>query len=244
MKTKPFQQWRRVAGEARTRILIWYAVLMALSMLVAILTIRWLLFASIDARVREDLASEVEIFTTKVTANFGVQGEVLPPSKGEQKSVARSSSQEKLAKVIEAYLSRQLPDDDSYLIAIINEQFYKSSPRALPKPLQRDSKLMKYWAKLNRSEQGELETLDSNIGKVIYIVEPVKIDGETIGIFAAAHTTAGERAEGLDAVTVVIQVLIVVVSAALMLTWLAAGRLLAPLRLFNIIKSFEHPKAL
>lgn len=204
MKTKPFQQWWRVAGEARTRILIWYAVLMALSMLVAILTIRWLLFASIDARVREDLASEVEIFTTKVTANFGVQGEVLPPSKGEQKSVARSSSQEKLAKVMEAYLSRQLPDDDSYLIAIINEQFYKSSPRALPKPLQRDSKLMKYWAKLNRSKQGELETLDSNIGKVIYIVEPVKIDGETIGIFAAAHTTAGERAEGLDAVTVVI----------------------------------------
>lgn len=233
MKTKPFQQWRRVAGEARTRILIWYAILMALSMLVAIPAIRWLLFARIDARVREDLASEVKIFTKKVTANFGTQGEALPPLKEEQKSSAHPSSQEKLAKVMEAYLSRQLPEDDSYLIAIIDEQFYKSSPRGLPKPLQQDSQLMKRWAKLTRSEHGEVETLDSKIGKVIYIVEPVKIDGETIGVFAAAHTTAGERAEGLEAVKGVVQVMVVVVSAALMLTWLAAGRVLAPLRLLT-----------
>lgn len=92
---------------------------------------------------------------------------------------------------------------------------------------------MRRWAKFSRSEQGEVETLDSNIGKVLYIVEPVKIDGEIIGVFAAAHTTAGERAEGLDAVKVVIQVSVIVVSAALMLTWLAAGRLLAPLRLLT-----------
>lgn len=233
MKTKPFQQWRRVAGEARTRILIWYAVLMALSMLVAISTIRWLLFARIDARVRADLASEVETFRTEVTANFGMPTEALQQLSREQKVIARSSYKENLAEVIGTYLSRQLPEDDSFLIAIIDEQFYKSSPRGLPKPLQPDSKLMRRWAKLSRSEQGEVETLDSNIGKVLYIVEPVKIDGETIGVFAAAHTTAGERAEGLDAVEVVIQVSVIVVSAALMLTWLAAGRILAPLRLLT-----------
>ncbi len=233
MKTKPFQQWRRVAGEARTRILIWYAVLMVLSMLVAIPAIRWLLFARIDARVRADLASEVEIFRTEVTANFGMPTETLQQLSREQKVIARSSYKENLAEVIGTYLSRQLPEDDSFLIAIIDEQFYKSSPRGLPKPLQPDSKLMRRWAKLSRSEQGEVETLDSNIGKVLYIVEPVKIDGETIGVFAAAHTTAGERAEGLDAVEVVIQVSVIMVSAALMLIWLAAGRILAPLRLLT-----------
>ncbi len=232
MKTKPFQQWRRVAGEARTRILIWYAVLMVLSMLVAIPAIRWLLFARIDARVRADLASEVETFRTEVTANFGMPTEALQQLSRKQ-IIARSSYKENLAKVIGTYLSRQLPEDDSFLIAIIDEQFYKSSPRGLPKPLQPDSKLMRRWAKLSHSEQGEVETLDSDIGKVLYIVEPVKIDGETIGVFAAAHTTAGERAEGLDAVKAVIQVSVIVVSAALMLTWLAAGRILAPLRLLT-----------
>lgn len=91
MKTKPFQQWRRVAGEARTRILIWYAVLMVLSMLVAIPAIRWLLFARIDARVRADLASEVETFRTDVTANFGMPTEALQQLSREQKVMALSS---------------------------------------------------------------------------------------------------------------------------------------------------------
>ncbi|WP_009631380.1 sensor histidine kinase [Synechocystis sp. PCC 7509] len=234
MQTKPFQQWRRVAGEARTRILIWYAVLMALSMLVAIPTIRWLLFTRIDARVRADLASEVQIFQTEVTANFGNQAEALPQINGEQKVIARPSAKKNLAEVMEDYLSRQLPEDDTYLIAIINKQFYKSSPRGLPKPLQSNSKLMQRWLKLSRSEQGEVETTDRSIGKVLYIVEPVKVDGEVLGVFAAAHTTAGERAEGLEAVKVVIQVMVVVLTAALMLTWLAAGRVLAPLRLLTV----------
>lgn len=233
MKTKPSQHWRRVAGEARTRILIWYAVLMALFMLVSIPAIRWLLFARIDARVRADLASEVKTFQTILTAESGMQTEALPRFNEEQISIERPSSKKDLAEFMAVYLSHQLPEDETYLIAIIDKQFYKSSPRALPKPLQLDSKLMKRWTKLRHPEQGEAESSDSNIGKVLYIVEPVKIDGEIIGVFAAAHTTAGERAEGLEAVTVVIQVMVIVLIAALMLSWLAAGRVLAPLRLLT-----------
>lgn len=233
VKIKPSQHWRRVAGEARTRILIWYAVLMTFFMLVSIPAIRWLLFIRIDARVRTDLASEIYTFQTLITAESDTQIEALPRFDREQKPIKRPSSKKDLAEVMEAYLSRQLPDDDTYLIAILDKQFYKSSPRALPKPLQPDSKLMKRWKKLSNTEQGEVETLYSNIGKVIYIVEPVKIDGKILGVLAAAHTTAGERAEGLEAVTVVAQVTGLVLIAALMLTWLAAGRVLAPLRLLT-----------
>lgn len=114
MKINLFQQWRRVVGEARTRILIWYTVLMALSMLVTIPAIRWLVFARIDARVRADLTSEVEIFRTKVTANFGRSTEALQQLSREQKVIALSSSRKNLAEVMEAYLSRQLPEDDSF----------------------------------------------------------------------------------------------------------------------------------
>lgn len=233
VKTEPSQQWQRVAGEARTRILIWYAVLMALFMLVSIPAIRWLLFARIDARVRADLASEVKTFQTLLTTDSGIETEALPGFNEEQISIERPSSKKDLAEFMASYLSRQLPEDETYLIAIIDKQFYKSSPRALPKPLQLDSKLMKRWTKLRHPEQGEAGSSDSNIGEVLYIVEPVKIDGEILGVFAAAHTTAGERAEGLEAVTVVIQVMVIVLIAALMLSWLAAGRVLAPLRLLT-----------
>lgn len=233
VKTKPSQHWQRVAREARTRILIWYAILMALFMLVSIPAIRWLLFARIDARVRADLASEVKTFQTLLTTDSGIETEALPRFNEEQISIKRPSSKKDLAEFMASYLSRQLPEDDTYLIAIIDKQFYKSSPRALPKPLQLDSKLMKRWTKLRHPEQGEAESSNSNIGEVLYIVEPVKIDGEILGVFAAAHTTAGERAEGLEAVTVVIQVMLIVLIAALMLSWLAAGRVLAPLRLLT-----------
>lgn len=233
VKTKPFQQWWQVAGEARTRITIWYAMLMTFFMVVSIPAIRWLLFARIDVRVRADLASEVKAFQTAVTAEDNHRMEALQQSNREQKFIERPSANEKLAVFIEAYLASQLPEDETYLIAIVDEQFYKSSPRALPKPLQPDSKLMKRWTKLSHSEQGEVETLNSNIGEVLYIVEPVKIDGEILGVFVVAHTTEGERAEGVEAMTVVIQVTGVVLAVALILAWLAAGRVLAPLRLLT-----------
>ncbi len=233
VKIKPSQHWRRVAGEARTRILIWYAVLMTFFMLVSIPAIRWLLYTRIDERVRADLTSEVKTFQTELTAEYKIQRQALPQSDEEQISIERPSFKKNLAQFIAVYLSRQLPEDETYLIGIVDKQFYKSSPRALPKPIQPDSKLMKRWTKLNHPERGEAESSDRNIGKVLYIVEPVKIDGEIVGVFAAAHTTAGERVEGLEAVMVVIQVTIVVLIAALMLSWLAAGRVLAPLRLLT-----------
>jgi signal transduction histidine kinase len=65
------------------------------------------------------------------------------------------------------------------------------------------------------------------------MAEPVKIKGEVMGVFVIAHATGGERQEVLEAVTVIIQVSVVILLLALVLAWVASGRILAPLDLLT-----------
>ncbi|MDY6900235.1 MAG: HAMP domain-containing sensor histidine kinase, partial [Cyanobacteriota bacterium] len=54
-----------------------------------------------------------------------------------------------------------------------------------------------------------------------------------LGVFVVAHTISGEREEVIEAVSVVIQVSSIVVIIALILSWIASGKVLAPLRSFS-----------
>lgn len=54
-----------------------------------------------------------------------------------------------------------------------------------------------------------------------------------MGVFVVAHTTAGERAEVLEAVSVVITVSSFTLFVALLLAWFASGKILAPLRVLS-----------
>jgi signal transduction histidine kinase len=167
-----------------------------------------------DTEVREEIGE---------STNIKVDEQLKPPS-----------SDEELEDFFDAFLSRQLPEDDTHFITFVNEKFYKSSPSARPDPFAKDSKLMRRWAKLTQPEQGERSVSDKTIENIIYIAEPVKINGKTLGVFVVAHTTAGERGEVLDAVSVIVQLSSVVLIVALVFAWLVSGRILAPLRLLMV----------
>jgi signal transduction histidine kinase len=167
-----------------------------------------------DTEVREEIGE---------STNIKVDEQLKPPS-----------SHEELEDFFDAFLSRQLPEDDTHFITFVNEKFYKSSPSARPDPFAKDSKLMRRWAKLTQPEQGERSVSDKTIENIIYIAEPVKINGKTLGVFVVAHTTAGERGEVLDAVSVIVQLSSVVLIVALVFAWLVSGRILAPLRLLMV----------
>jgi signal transduction histidine kinase len=79
-------------------------------------------------------------------------------------------------------------------------------------------------------------------GMVLYQAEPVHLYpasslAPTIeqvgGVFVVAYLTAGERDEVDEAVQIVTQVSLMVLAIASLLAWLAAGRVLAPLRLLS-----------
>ncbi|MFS0516961.1 sensor histidine kinase [Nostoc sp. UIC 10607] len=242
---KLFSGWQQVFGEARTRILLWYLLILGITFLIAIPAFRYQLYQRIDERVRQDMLQDMAALNALIKGETFAPEDALTEDDPEdivigpeqlkwllagKKQIAPPVSKEDLIRLFRAYLLYRLPEDDSYFITFVDGEFYKSSPRARPKSLAKDSPLMKRWAKQTKPEQGEKEFSDPDLSKILYIVEPIKINGEIQGVFVIAHTTDGERAEALEAVSVIIEVSSLVFVVSFILAWLAAGRVLAPLR--------------
>ncbi|MDZ4873335.1 MAG: Adaptive-response sensory-kinase SasA [Chroococcidiopsis cubana SAG 39.79] len=208
------QQWRRIFYSLRTSILIWYVLLLTCSAFLSTLVIRQVLLARLEARHATSLLQEVKEF--RVLANG------KDPNTGKP-------FQHNLKALFKVFLNRNIPDDDEFLIAIIEGEIDRSSPRALPEPLKQNSELIQYFGKLTQPEQGARETA---VGTILYRAAPI-IRDETHGVFVVAQLTAGERQEVNEAMAVIIQVKIFVIIGAAILAWLVAGRTLTPLHLLT-----------
>ncbi|NJK61929.1 MAG: HAMP domain-containing protein [Synechococcaceae cyanobacterium SM2_3_1] len=135
-----------------------------------------------------------------------------------------------LQDMIDNFFQEELPEDDVFLIAVIHEEFYASSPIALPTPLRPDSAIFRQLIDLTVSEQEMLHTWESDIGGIITLSKAIHIQEERVGMMVLAHTTAGEQAEVEVAMFVLLKVLLAMFPVALLLGWIGSGRILEPLR--------------
>jgi signal transduction histidine kinase len=227
-KANSFVAGFSLLGEARTRILLWYMLLMTFFVAVSIPTIRQQLFSKVEKRVRAELMEEIEEFEQLLTDNWvnekSLQSSELPPDRN------YISKEKQLSAVFDKFMSRQLTEDDTFLIAIVKEKFYKSSSSALPEIIDHNSELMNHWQQLNHTEEGEEKVADPDIGSIIYTAIPIQLEEEILGVLVVTHITEGERKEALEAFRVIVKVMVVVLAIALLVAWIAAGRVLAPLR--------------
>ncbi|MBD2608492.1 HAMP domain-containing histidine kinase [Scytonema hofmannii FACHB-248] len=228
-----FRDLFKFFGEARTQILLWYLLLMVFFITIAIPTIRDRLYARVEARVVEALLDEIADFQQVIDKGFKGEDErdiEQLRSLGNHHIFWDSpTNHEELKKIFDIYFAHELPEDDVFFIAVINGEFYKSSPEALPNIINRNSVLMQGWQKLTKRSQAEIEVKDPKIDSILYIAQPVQINKQLTGVFVVAHTTAGERNEALEALEVVIEVKAISLFIALLFAWLAAGKVLAPL---------------
>jgi signal transduction histidine kinase len=218
---------------ARNRILLWYSMLLVLIFIAVIPAFRSILTLRVSERVRHDMAEKTEAFSALLAGkpNGSLEGSHWFERQDER--LRPPTSLQQLEDFFDAFLSRQVPEDEVYLITFIDGQFYRSSPRARPEILKQSSPLMQQWAKSSAPQQGERPTGNPELGDLLYIVRPIQVNGETMGVFVMAHTTAGEQAEVLEAVDVVVQVTGGVLVVALLLGWFASGRILSPLQLLS-----------
>jgi signal transduction histidine kinase len=224
-----------ILGAARTRILLWHMFILLFIFLVGIPVFRQMLFARVDQRVKEDMVEKLEVFRSLLAGEL-IDEDIDNPAVNEawlenkDARLKQPYSPKELEDFFDAFLLRQVPEDEVYLIAFVNGEFYKSSPRGRPIVLKKDVPLMQQWAKATESGQGIKASNDPDIGDLLYFVETVKVNDRVLGVFVVVHTTAGERAEVLEAISVVIQVLGGVLLLSLILAWFASGQVLAPLR--------------
>lgn len=218
-------KWHKLLLSARTRILAWYIILMAISSVISIFAIRQELFMRVQERVEQSLWQEVQEFRKLVHSGHPRTGKPF--------------ASHEVVVIFDLFVSRNIPDDDEYLLTILNGRLYKYSPRALPEPLQHDSPLIQYWSKLNQPKQGRVET---TWGELLYFAEPVRVtyqaeplenQGTDRGVFVVAHVTTGEQEEVDEAIAVVVEVTVIVLAAVSILAWIVAGKVLAPLHVLT-----------
>ncbi|MDJ0705010.1 MAG: ATP-binding protein [Leptolyngbyaceae cyanobacterium MO_188.B28] len=203
-----------VFREARTRILLLYVVCMLLLTAASIPVFRILLVSSVDNRVREDLAEEQEEFLENYEA-------------WEQET---RHSLEELKVFADDFLAETLPEDDNFHIFLIDQEFYRSNPENLLEQMSPGSQLFDRWSNISESITGEQPSDDPSVGKMLYIANPLELNGENRGAFVIAHATAGEQQEAIAGVFIFVWVAAGVVFLSFILAWVGTGQLLSPVR--------------
>lgn len=238
------REWHHLWGEARTRIFLWYLLILGLLLLAGLPAFRYLLFQRLEQQVHHDMTKEIETFRRLITdrkqflqsieeqnpENFEDLKEYIQTTRS---PVVPPQSKEDLEEFFKRYLRHSTAADKMFLITFVDGEFYKSSPRGRPKPLQEKSELMRFWARQTEALQGKQAISDSQIGDLLYKIEPIEIDGRTRGVFVIVHAMAEEQTEILEVMLVIGQVSIALFLVSLVLAWFAAGRVLAPLRMIT-----------
>lgn len=214
LKNRP--RWHRVFVEVRTQILLCYVGLMTILMGISIPTIYQFVFRQIDLRLHTEVVSEIEEL---------------------EQELAMKNPQTflQLQQLTIEYLTDELVEEDQFLIFLLNKQVFQSSPlvEELPKSLQPDSPSL---ARLRLSKQhksGEFVLNDGEIGKIIYEILPIQIQGQHQGFFIVAHAVRDEYQQTTSAMRFVI----VITSILFLLTstgaWILSGLVLKPLRVMS-----------
>lgn len=209
--SNPRNWWHQVLKQTRTRILLIYIVLMAGVTAASIPMFMALFLHNVNQRVRGDLLAEMQNFQ-QAYADW----KISPDYDGNLKHFASE------------VLGDIEPEDDNSLIFYINGEYYKSTPRGLPPELAEGSDAEAHWLKITQLAEGQLTPTNPQLGTIIYLAQPLEIEGELRGIFVAAHTTGGERQEALNGITIFIPIIVGVVLIGAGLAWSATGRLLQP----------------
>ncbi|WAL60496.1 sensor histidine kinase [Thermocoleostomius sinensis] len=208
--------WSRVLFDARTRILAWYVILMATSALLSTVAVRKILLVRMEERVRASIVLEIEEFRRLQQGRNPRTGELF------------GSNSKAL---FDVYLSRNLTEENEFFLTLLDGQLYRSSPEALPPLLQPQSEYVQRWGQTTQTEEGTLQT---PFGKVLYLAEPVastRFDStSTPAVFVIVRFLTSQEQDVVEAVNVLVNVSLAVLGIASVLAWIAAGRILAPLR--------------
>lgn len=197
------------------RILAVYCLLILLSFSGAVLAIRRVLLLRLDARVEQALNQEIQEFQLLVS---GKDPDTAQPFK------------DNITAIFNVFLRRNIPISNEYTIALLPNGFYASVPPDLPQSIDRNSAIVKEWQQLTVSQRGEI---NGSQDKIVYLAEPIKIDGKTKGVFVVAIATNSELEEVKEAIFVIARVTGVAAAITSVLAWIFAGRILTPLRILT-----------
>src|SRR5215207_7668926 len=142
----------------------------------------------------------------------------------EQASLGRDGG-ESLRSIFDQFLrARPARADQAYLALVAGEPFAASAGSAVDLA---GLSAAAGWGSMRTTASGELETA---AGPVRWLAVPILAGDDLLGVFVATEVLAGQQANLRDTVAVTSAVTLLVLLAACLVAWGAAGRALGPLR--------------
>jgi signal transduction histidine kinase len=198
-------------GSARVRILAAMIALLALSTVVTFLLERQILLSRVGERVDDSLTQEVEEFRRLVRDGRN-------PLDGEP--FGRD-----VRAIFDVFLSRNVPGQGEAFYTFIEGTPYRASAAAGAR--EEPSGQVLALGRLGSVERGEFTR---GADETRYLAVPVDVRGERRGTFLVTADLSAEEQEVTEAIEVAAGVSAAVLVVAAALAFLAAGRVLAPLR--------------
>ena len=203
---------RRVIWGIRARILFWYVAIMAAAIVAAVVVVRQVLIAQIDARIEDNLAQEADELRRLASGRDPRTG---TPFGG------------RADRIFEVFLQRNVPGRNETFVTFVDGRPFRRTFAQPPYRLDRDPELFVRWRRLSDTDRGQVET---PAGRVEYLAVPLKVRGETRGVFVAAIFRNFELAETRPAVWGAAGVGLATLLVGSLLAWRVAEGVLRPVR--------------
>jgi signal transduction histidine kinase len=192
---------------ARTRILGWMLVLVALAVGASIAVARSLLIAQLDERLDRELAQEVSKFRSFSSEYRGPRD---------------------VDTLLRTYLREKVPDHNETFFTIVDGRAARRVAADSPARLDADAALVGRLADATAPAYGWAET---TAGRVRYAVVPVEVEGDPRSAqLVAVEFRDRERGEIDESMLVLALVGVGALIVAGAVGWFVAGRVLAPVR--------------
>ncbi|MDJ0660955.1 MAG: HAMP domain-containing sensor histidine kinase [Crocosphaera sp.] len=213
---KEFTRKRGFFWQARSQILLWYVSLMLIFTGFSLPILYTIIFYQVDNRVKENLKEEIESFEEFQYTHFN-------EFKGNLDS-------EQIKEKLDRFLDQVIPEDDNFLITIVDKKIYRSVPKTLPKTIENKPELMKSLLDFDQKNVVEYKQYGGEYDELKYTIKPIVINEQIKGLFVAIHIKTGERSEAFDLLMTFVFVLLSGLIIAFILAWLASDKILRPLR--------------
>ena len=203
---------RRFASSIRTRMLLWFVLLLLITALASVLVERQILLNRLDARIDRELVQETRELRALAEGNDPETGEPFG---------------NRVDKIFEVYLQRNIPSRNEAIITFLNGEPFLRSGRVAPYRLDQDVELIQRWGSLETSDRGSVST---PAGRVEFLAVPVIGSPQQRGVFVIAVFRDRERSDtdiAIESMAVTGGVLVVIGS---LLAWMLADRILRPVR--------------
>jgi two-component system OmpR family sensor kinase len=194
----------------RVRILLWYVLLLAAATVASVLVVRQVLLARLDEQIDAALVQETQELRRLSTGNDPETGR---PFRGN------------VPRILEVFLQRNVPSRNEAFLTFFDGKPFLRSRAVAPYRLDGDPDLVAALGSIPDTRWG---TQGTPAGRVRYVAVPLRVAGETRGVFVGAFFRNLEAPEITPAVQAAAGVGVVVLLIGIILAWRLARGILQP----------------